>query len=117
MQQIIKTVKSQQSTQNYTTPLMTTKSMVESAWAEEMRQFLYHLDPLTRKYEESLKNKSKDNKQCSIVFNKTCLNNNLVPKYTLSKKNIYVYFGSISSLIHISLNIIDIFVYIFFFCC
>ena len=28
---------------------MTTKSMVKSAWAEDMGQFLYHLDPDTRK--------------------------------------------------------------------
>ena len=27
-----------------TQPLMTTKSMVESAWADDMGQFLYHLD-------------------------------------------------------------------------
>ena len=28
---------------------MKTKSMVESAWAEDMEQLLYHLDPDTRK--------------------------------------------------------------------
>ena len=28
---------------------MMTKSMVESAWTEDMGQFLYHLDPDTRK--------------------------------------------------------------------
>ena len=28
---------------------MTTKSMVESAWAEEMGQFLYNVDPNIRK--------------------------------------------------------------------
>ena len=28
---------------------MTTKSMVESAWAEDIGQFLYYLDPDTRK--------------------------------------------------------------------
>ena len=33
---------------------MTTKSMVETAWAD-MRQFLYHLDPDTRKIIRSLK--------------------------------------------------------------
>ncbi len=32
-----------------TLPLITTKSMVESAWAEDMGQFLYHLDLDTRK--------------------------------------------------------------------
>ena len=29
--------------------LMTTKSMVESTWAEDMGHFLYHLNPDTRK--------------------------------------------------------------------
>ena len=33
---------------------MTTKSMVESAYAEDMGQFLYHLDPDTRKITGSL---------------------------------------------------------------
>ena len=28
---------------------MTTKSMVESTWAEDMEQFLYHQDPDSRK--------------------------------------------------------------------
>ena len=32
-----------------TQPLTMTKSMVESAWAEDMGQFLYHLDPNTGK--------------------------------------------------------------------
>ena len=64
---------------------MTTKSMVESAWAENMGQFLYHRDPGIRK------NKIKNNKQCSIVFNKACLNNNLLPKYTLFNIYIYIY--------------------------
>ena len=36
---------------------MTTKSMVESAWAEDMGQFLYHLDPNTRKITRSLEKK------------------------------------------------------------
>ena len=63
---------------------MTIKSMVESAWVEDMGQFLYHLDPDTRKITRSLeKNQIKNNKQCSIVFNKKSLNNNLLPKYTL----------------------------------
>ena len=30
-------------------PLMTTKGTVESTWAEDMWQFLYHLDPDTGK--------------------------------------------------------------------
>ena len=71
---------------------MTTKSMVESAWAEDMGQFLYNLDPDTRENnKESWKNKIENYKQCSIVFNKTCLNNNLLPKYTLQKIYIYEY--------------------------
>ena len=37
-----------------TRPLMTTKSMVESAWTEDMGQFLYHLDPDTRKITKRL---------------------------------------------------------------
>ena len=43
---------------------MRTKSMVESAWAEDMGQFFYHLDPDRRKI--TIKN----NKQCSIVYKK-----------------------------------------------
>ena len=55
--------------------LMTTKIMVESAWAEDMGQFRYHLDLDTRKISRILeKIKLKMiNKQCSIVFNKICL--------------------------------------------
>ena len=33
---------------------MTTKSKVESAWAEDMEQFFYHLNPDTRKITRSL---------------------------------------------------------------
>ena len=72
MLRIIKTVKSQL---KITQLLITTKSMVESAWAEDMGQFLYHLDPNTRKIRSLEKIKLKIiNEQCSIVFNKTCLN-------------------------------------------
>ena len=56
---------------------MTAKSIVESTWAKNMGQLLYHLGPNTRKITrrfEKLQLKLK-NKQCSIVFNKTCLNN------------------------------------------
>ena len=42
-------------------PLMTVKSMVESAWAEDMGQFLYHQDLDIRKI--TWKNKIKNNKQ------------------------------------------------------
>ena len=69
--------------------MMKTKSMVENAWAEDMGQFLYNLDSDTRKITRSLKKIKLINKDCSIVFNKTCLNNNLLPKYTLF--NIYIY--------------------------
>ena len=65
---------------------MTTKSIVESPWAEDMGQFLYHLNPDTRKITRSLvKAKLKIiKKQCSRVFNKICLNNNnlLTLQYT-----------------------------------
>ena len=37
-------------------PLMTTKSMDESTWAEDMGQFLYYLDSMIKKYQENLKN-------------------------------------------------------------
>ena len=41
---------------------MMTKSIVESAWAEDMGQLPYHLDPETRKIIRSLeKNKIKNN--------------------------------------------------------
>ena len=60
---------------------MTSESRVESAWVEIMGQFLYRLDRSTRKIKRTLeKNEIKnDKKMCSIVFNKTCLNNNLMP--------------------------------------
>ena len=71
---------------------MTIKSMVVSAWAEDMGQFLYHLNPDKRKIRRTLeKLQLKIKKQCSIVFNKTCLNNNLLPKYTLFNIYIYIY--------------------------
>ena len=35
--------------------------------------------------------KIKNNKHCSSVFNKTCFNNNLLPKYTLFKIYIYLH--------------------------
>ena len=52
---------------------MTTKSMVESAWAEYMGQFLYYLDPNIGKISRSLKKIKLEiiNKECSIVLNKT----------------------------------------------
>ena len=41
-----------------TLPLMKTKSMVESAWAENMGQSLYCLDPNTKKNTRSLKKRN-----------------------------------------------------------
>ena len=38
---------------------MTTESKVERAGAEDMGEFLYHLDPQTRKIRRSLENKIK----------------------------------------------------------
>ena len=45
--QIIKTVKTQESTLNYTT-LMTKKLWSKAFWTEDMGQFLCYLDPETR---------------------------------------------------------------------
>ena len=42
---------------------MTTKSMVESAWAEDKGQFFYYLDRNLKNNKESWKNKIKNNKQ------------------------------------------------------
>ena len=92
MLQIIITIKLKQSTQ---TKLMMTENIVKSIWAEDMGQFLYHLDPNTRKITRRLEKLQLKiiNKQRSIVFNKTCLNNNLLPKYTLFDiyLSIYIY--------------------------
>ena len=38
----------------YIYTLMTTKSMVKSAWAEDMEQFLYHQDADTKKVKRRL---------------------------------------------------------------
>ena len=54
--------------------MMMTKSMVKSPWAEEKEQFLYHLDLDTRKNKKKTwKITIKNNKQWSILFNKTYL--------------------------------------------
>ena len=53
---------------------MTTKSIVESAWVEDMGQFLYHLDPDTRKITRKLEKIKAKIIKCPIVFNKICLN-------------------------------------------
>ena len=52
---------------------MMTKSIVESAGAEDMGQFLYHLDPDTKRIIRIEKFQLKI-KKCSIVFNQICLN-------------------------------------------
>ena len=54
---------------------MITKSMVESAWAEDMGQFLYHLDPDIRKIKSRLEKLQLKIIKCSIFFNKTCCQN------------------------------------------
>ena len=49
---------------------MTTKSMVESSWTEDMGQFLYHLDPDTRKITkrlEKIKSKKINNVPSSLT--------------------------------------------------
>ena len=92
---------------------MMTKSMVESAWAEDMGQFLYHVDPNLRKITRKLeKNKIINNKQCSIIFNKTCLNNNLLPKYKLFKKKLYIYIYIYISYPCCKLNYINIWFFV-----
>ena len=64
---------------------MMIKSKVESVWVENMGQFLYYLDPNTRKLTRTLEKIKLKIIKCSIVFNKTCLNYNLLPQYTLIK--------------------------------
>ena len=61
---------------------MMTKSMVESDWADEMQQFLSRLDPDIREITKSLEKIKSKRIRCSIVLNKTCLNN-LQPRYKL----------------------------------
>ena len=88
MLQIIKTVKTQQSTQNYTTPDNDQKHGQKHLGRIPLPSRSRH----EKNNKKSWKNKIKTmNKQCSIVFNKTCLNNNLLPKYTLFYIYIYIY--------------------------
>ena len=54
MLQLIKIVQKLNSQLKTTLPMMITKSMIESAWAEDTGQFLYHLDSDTRKITRSL---------------------------------------------------------------
>ena len=78
----IKTVKIQQSTQNYTTleddENYGQKRLGRRFGTIPLPSWSWH----KKNNKESWKNKIKNNKQCSIVFNKTCLNDNLLPKYT-----------------------------------
>ena len=54
---------------------MMTKSMFKNSQAEDMEQFLYHLDPNARKIRLEKLQLKIINKECSIIFNnKTCLN-------------------------------------------
>ena len=66
-----------------------TSEMVESTWAC-IGFFLQHLDPDIRKITRRLVHlhlKILKKKQ-SVVFNRTCLDNDLLPKYTIY---IYIY--------------------------
>ena len=84
--------------------------MVEGTWAEDMGKFLYHLDSDTTKITGSLENKLKIiNKLFSIVFNKSCLDNNLLPKYTLLYIYIYIYIYIYNLLISFILNACQVF--------
>ena len=65
---------------------MTTQSMVESTWAEDMGQFLYHPDPDTRKITRSL-----EKMKLKII--------NSVPSSLIKLAGIYIfiYIGSMST--------------------
>ena len=47
---------------------MTTKSIVESAWAEDMGQFPFHLDPDTRKITRRLEKIKLEIKKYSVPY-------------------------------------------------
>ena len=64
---------------------MTTKSTVESTWVEDIAQFLYHLDPDTRKItmrhekiELKIITNSVSSSLTKLAWILTCLNNNLL---------------------------------------
>ena len=70
--------------------MMTTEEAFESARADSMGSILFQLDPNIRKRArrlEKIQIKIMKNK-CSVLFNNTCLQNNLLPKYTTFKYNL-----------------------------
>ena len=91
MLQIIKTINLKLSTQNYTT------TDDDQKYDRKRLDRGYGTIPLQSRswYKKNnkkiWKNKIKNNKQCSIVSNKNCLNNNLPPKYTPLYIYIYIY--------------------------
>ena len=56
--------------------LVPTKIMVESSGVKDMGQFLYNLDPDTRKLTRTFEKLPLKIIKCSIVLNKTCINYN-----------------------------------------
>ena len=62
--------------------------MVENAWGENIYQFLYHLDPDTRKKKKTKKKLQLKIIKCSIVFYKTCLN---IRVCVCERESIYIY--------------------------
>ena len=89
MLQIIKTIKTQTVNKNYTTPNDDQKS------GQKCLGRRYGTIPLspesTRKITRRLEKLQLKMIKCSIVFNKTCLNNNMLPKYILFYIYIYTY--------------------------
>ena len=66
--------------------------MVESAWINNTGQFLHQLDPeISGEKQHNLRNYNRKtiDKMCSIMFNKTCLSNNLQPNKTIYKNYIF----------------------------
>ena len=64
---------------------------ISSAQALSTILFLSSGSRHKKNYKKTWKITIKSNKQCSIIFNKTCLNYNLLPKYTLFNIYIYIY--------------------------
>ena len=79
-----------------TQTLKVTSEIVQSSWVS-MEQFLHHVDPDIRKiirkfecFQEKIIKRKKISD--SVVFNGTCLNNDLLPKYIIYIY-IYIYIG------------------------
>ena len=91
-QKIIKTVKTQQSTQNCTTPDDDQKSGRKRLGRRYGTIPLLSRSRHKKNNWESWKNKIKNNKQCPIVFNKSCLNRYInFFKYIYLILYIYIY--------------------------